>query len=161
MLVQIKAANLQYKLKNEIRQEPYLLYQHNKITTKVYNNLNKSLWIMIENMFVIRDPKNFCFNFDWPKYVNKNLKHEIEFTIKSNEPSAETMERIFLNTENIKSNAPHRSVLNLSKRLDLRRLDKHVALQNLSIYYTWRNIRKQYKNNKLNNKQLPNGSYSV
>ena len=71
------------------------------------------------------------------------------------------MERIFLNTENIKSNAPHRSVLNLSKRLDLRRLDKHVALQNLSIYYTWRNIRKQYKNNKLNNKQLPNGSYSV
>ena len=71
------------------------------------------------------------------------------------------MERIFLNTENIKSNAPYRSVLNLSKRLDLRRLDKNVALQNLSIYYTWRNIRKKYKNNKLNNKQLPNGSYSV
>ena len=81
--------------------------------------------------------------------------------MKSNEPSAETMETIFLNTENIKSNEPHRFVLNLSKRLDLRRLEKHVALQNLSIFYTWRNIRKQYKNNKLNNKQLPNGSYSV
>ena len=81
--------------------------------------------------------------------------------MKSNEPSAETMETIFLNTENIKSNEPHRFVLNLSKRLDLRRLEKHVALQNLSIFYTWRNIRKQYKNNKLNNKQLPDGSYSV
>ena len=27
-------------------------------------------------------------------------------------------------------------------------MDKHVAFQNLSIYYTWKNIRKQYKNNK-------------
>ena len=36
-------------------------------------------------MIVIRDPKTFCFNFDWPKHVNENLKHEIEFIIKSNE----------------------------------------------------------------------------
>ena len=44
---------------------------------------------MEENMIVIRDPKTFCFNFDWPKYANENLKHEIEFIIKSNESLAD------------------------------------------------------------------------
>ena len=39
--------------------------------------------------------------------------------------------------------------INLSQRLDLRSSGKHVVLQNLSIYCTWKNIRKQYKNNKL------------
>ena len=42
-LAEIKAGNNSYKLKNEIRQILYLLYQHNKITKKVYNNLIKSL----------------------------------------------------------------------------------------------------------------------
>ena len=59
------------------------------------------------------------------------------------------METMFMNMENSKTNEPHKFLLNLSQRLDLRSLDKHVALQNLSIYYTWKNIRKQYKNNKL------------
>ena len=54
-----------------------------------------------------------------------------------------------MNTENNKTNESHKFVLNLSQRLDLRISDKLVALQNLSIYYTWKNIRKQYKNNKL------------
>ena len=57
----------------------------------------------------------------------------------------------------------------MSQRLDLGSLDKHVALQTLSIYYTWKNTRKQYKNNKLkiivptwNDKiELPDDSYSV
>ena len=31
---------------------------------------------MKENMIVIRNPKTFCFNFDWPKDVDENLKHE-------------------------------------------------------------------------------------
>ena len=43
LLAQIKAGNNSYKLKNEIRQILYLLYQHNKITKKVYKNLMKSL----------------------------------------------------------------------------------------------------------------------
>ena len=54
-----------------------------------------------------------------------------------------------MNTENSKTNKPHKFVLNLSQRLDLRSSNKHVALHNLCIYYTWKNIRKQYKNNKL------------
>ena len=58
------------------------------------------------------------------------------------------MEKILTKTENRKTNEPHKS-LNFSKRLDLSSSNKHVILQNLSFYYTWKNIRKQYKNNKL------------
>ena len=39
--------------------------------------------------------------------------------------------------------------LNLSYRLDLRNFNEHVALQNMPIYYTWENIRQQYKDNNL------------
>ena len=74
-----------------------------------------------------------------------------------------------MNTENSKTNEPHKFVLNLSQRLDLRSSDKHVALQKLSIYYTWKNVRKKYKNNKLkiiaptwnDELEFPDGSYSV
>ena len=42
LLAQIKAGNDSCKLQNEIRKMLYLLYQHNKITKKNYNNLIKS-----------------------------------------------------------------------------------------------------------------------
>ena len=78
------------------------------------------------------------------------------------------METIFVNTDNSKTNEPHKFVLNLSQGLHLRSSDKHVALQNLSIYYTWKNIRKRCKNSKLkvitrtwnDLFELPDGSYS-
>ena len=38
------------------------------------------------------------------------------------------MNTIFMNTENNRTNKPHKFVLNLSQRLDLRSLNKHVAL---------------------------------
>ena len=40
--------------------------------------------IMEEKMIMIRDPKLFCYNFNWPKNVDENLRHEIESIIKSN-----------------------------------------------------------------------------
>ena len=46
------------------------------------------------------------------------------------------METIFMNTENSKTYESHKFVLNLLQRLDLRNSNKHVALQNLPIYYT-------------------------
>ena len=55
------------------------------------------------------------------------------------------METILINTKNSKKNESHKFVLNFSQRLDLRSSNKYLALQNLSIYYTWKNIRKQYK----------------
>ena len=57
------------------------------------------------------------------------------------------METIFKNLKDNKTNEPHEFVLNLSQRLDLKSVENHVDLQNLSIYYAWKNIRKQYKNN--------------
>ena len=54
-----------------------------------------------------------------------------------------------MNTENSTTNEPHKFVLNVAQRLGLWSSNKHVALQNVSIYYTLKNIRKQYKNNKL------------
>ena len=79
------------------------------------------------------------------------------------------MEIIFMNTENRETNEPHKFVLNLSQRLDLRSSTKHVALQSLSVYCTWKSIRKQYKNYKVkilapiwnDEVELPDGSYSV
>ena len=79
------------------------------------------------------------------------------------------METIFLNTENSKTIESQKFVLNLWQRLDLKSSNKHVALQNLSICCTWKNIRQQYKSNKLkiivpmwnDEFQLPDGSYSV
>ena len=58
------------------------------------------------------------------------------------------METIFMNSENSKTNESNKFVLN-SQRLDLRNSYKHAALQNVSIFYTWKNIGKQYKNNQL------------
>ena len=45
----------------------------------------------------IRDPKTFCFNFDFPKDVDENLKCEIKFIIKSNESLAEIIIKKILN----------------------------------------------------------------
>ena len=54
-----------------------------------------------------------------------------------------------MNSENSKTSDPHRLLPNLTDKINLKRSDKNVALSNLSIYYTWRNIKKSYKNNKL------------
>ena len=56
-------------------------------------------------MIVIRDPKTFCFNFDWPKDLDENLKHEVEFIIKSNESLAEN--KIKNEIEQLLSNYKH------------------------------------------------------
>ena len=46
------------------------------------------------------------------------------------------MDTIFMNSENDKTRDPHRLLLNLSDKINLKRSDKYVALSNLSIYYT-------------------------
>ena len=48
------------------------------------------------------------------------------------------MEILFLNTEISKMDEPHKFVLSLSQRLDLRNSNKLIALQNLSIYCMWK-----------------------
>ena len=58
------------------------------------------------------------------------------------------METIFLNTRDSKTNEPHRFRLSLTDKLNLKNPNKNIALSNLSIYYTWKNIKSAYSNNK-------------
>ena len=59
------------------------------------------------------------------------------------------MDTIFMNSENSKTSDPHRLLLNLTDKINLKRSDKYVALSNLSIYYTWKNLyKKSFKDNK-------------
>ena len=79
------------------------------------------------------------------------------------------MDTIFMNSENSKTPKPHVLVLKLTNKLDLRIGKKVIALSNLSIYYTWKNIKSSYNNNKFkisaptwnDEFELPDGSYSI
>ena len=119
--------------------------------------------VYIDNnkLSIITMPKTIRFNL--AKKMDNSLKQEIDFVIKRNGFLAEERiktrlsnycldiraETIFMNTENSKTSEPHKFALSLLQRLDLKSSDKYVALQSLSIYYTWKNIRQQHKNNKL------------
>ena len=46
-----------------------------------------------------------------------------------------------MNSENSKTSKPHLLILKLTNKLDLRIGEKIIALSNLSIYYTWKNIK--------------------
>ena len=50
-----------------------------------------------------------------------------------------------MNSKNSKTSCPHSLLLNLSGKINLKTSDKSVALSNLSIYNTWRNLKKSYK----------------
>ena len=74
-----------------------------------------------------------------------------------------------MNSENSKTSKLHVLILKLTNKLDLRIGEKIIALSNLSIYYTWKNIKNSYNNNKFkisaptwNDKfELPDASYFV
>ena len=51
------------------------------------------------------------------------------------------MDTIFMKSENSKISEPHFLILKLTDKLDLRRGKKIIALTNLSIYWTWKNIK--------------------
>ena len=79
------------------------------------------------------------------------------------------MDTTFMNSENSTTSEYHVLVLKLTDKLDLRRGQKTVALSNLSIYYTWKNIKSSYNNNRFKISaptwneifELPYGSYSI
>ena len=78
------------------------------------------------------------------------------------------MDTAFMNSESRRTSKPH-VLLKLTNKLDLRIGKKVIALSNLSIYYTWKNIKSSYNNNKFkisaptwnDEFELPNGSYPV
>ena len=77
------------------------------------------------------------------------------------------MNTIFMNSENSRTSEKHVLVLKLTDKLDLRRGQKSVTFLNLSIYYTWKNIKSSYNNNKFkisastgsDEFEIPDGSY--
>ena len=79
------------------------------------------------------------------------------------------MVTMFMNSENSKTSDSHRLLLNFLNEINLNRSDKYVALSNLSIYYTYKNIKESYKNNEFKISfptwteefELPDGSNSV
>ena len=54
-----------------------------------------------------------------------------------------------MNSEKVKTFDPHKPLVHLTDKIDLRRKDKYIPLSNLSIYDTWENLAKSYDNNKL------------
>ena len=78
------------------------------------------------------------------------------------------MNTIFMNSGNSKTFDPHILLLNRSDKIKLKRSNKYLALSSISIYCTWKNIKKSKKTNKFkksvptwNEKfELPDGSYS-
>ena len=79
------------------------------------------------------------------------------------------MDTIFMNSENSKTSEPLILKSKLTDKLDLRIGEKVIALSNASIYYTWKNTKSSYNNNKFKisaptwneESTLPDGSYSV
>ena len=74
-----------------------------------------------------------------------------------------------MNTENSKTNEPHRFNLDLADKFNLKNPNKSIALVNLSIYFTLKNIKTEYNNNKFKifapiwneTFDLPDGSYTI
>ena len=74
-----------------------------------------------------------------------------------------------MNTEKSKTSEPHRFILDLTEKLNLKDLKKNMALANLSIYQSWKNIKSECNNNKFKISpptwkdafDLPDGSYSI
>ena len=80
------------------------------------------------------------------------------------------MKTIFINTLNSKTNESNGFIYQFTDKLNLKKNpNKNIALANLSIYYTWKNIKSEYNNNKfkisaptwIDEFNLLNGSYSV
>ena len=58
------------------------------------------------------------------------------------------MQTIFLNTENGRTNESNKFLHEFTNKLNLKNPNKNIALANLSMYYTWKNIKSAYNNNK-------------
>ena len=79
------------------------------------------------------------------------------------------MEAIFMKTSNSKTSEPNEFIYHVTNKLNLKNPNKNMAPANLSIYYTWKNIKSVYNNNKFkisaptwnDTFDVPDGSYSI
>ena len=74
-----------------------------------------------------------------------------------------------MNTANSKTKHSNKFVSNFTEKLNLKNPNENIALANLSIYYTWKNVKSDYNNNKFkipaptwnDTFDVPDGSYSI
>ena len=80
------------------------------------------------------------------------------------------MKTIFMNTKNSKTIESNKFIYQFTDKLNLKTLNnKNIGLVDLSIYYTWKNVKSAYNNNKFkilaptwnDEFDLPDGSYST
>ena len=102
-------------------------------------------------------------------YREKEITKKVYNNIINSIKLSNKMETIIMNSKNSGTSDPYRLLLTLIDKINLKRSDKYVVLSNLSIYYTWKNIKKSYKNNKFQISaptcneefELPDGWYSL
>ena len=112
---------------------------------------------------LLNEIRQIAYSFYQSKQITK------KYTITQSNLSNYKMDTIFMNSENSKTSMSHVLILKLTNNLDLRIGETIIALSNLSIYYTWKNIKSSYNNNTFNISapiwndkfELPDGSYSV
>ena len=73
--------------------------------------------------------------------IKRNYKKSIQQYNEFNKSIIWKLDTIFRNSDNSKTSDPRRLSLNLTDKIDLRRKDKYIALSNVSVYYTWKNIK--------------------
>ena len=114
---------------------------------------------------LLSEIRQIIYSLYQAKEITKKVFNNIMNSIKL----LNRMDTIFMNSVNSKTSNPHRLLLNLLDKINLKRSDVYVALSNLSVYYTWKNIKKSYKNNNFKTSapawnrefELPDGSCFV
>ena len=91
---------------------------------------------------LLNEIRQIVYSLYRSKEITKKVYNNIFNSIK-----VYKTDTIFMNSENSKTSEYQVLVLKLTDKLDLRRGQKTVALSNLSIYYTWKNVKSSYNNN--------------
>ena len=114
---------------------------------------------------LLNEIRKIMYSLYRPKEIAKKVYNSMMNSVKL----WNRIDAIFMNYENSETSDPHRLLLNLSDEINLKRNGKYFALSKFSNYYTCKNIKISYKNNKFKIStsawneefELPDRSYSV
>ena len=90
---------------------------------------------------LLNEIRQIIYSLHRAKGITKKVYNNIINSIKLQN----RMGTIFVNSKNSKKSNLHKVLINLSDKINLKRSDKYVALSNLSIYYTLKNIKSHTK----------------
>ena len=93
---------------------------------------------MVKDWNLLNEIRQIVYSLYQGKEVSKKAYNKIMNSVKLEN----RMDTIFMNFKNSETSDPHRILLNLSGKINLKRSDKYVTLSNLSIYFKSKNIKK-------------------